>query len=160
MPSRFASGKYSIAECDRCNFRFKRSKLKSLTIKTKNVNILVCPECWEADHPQLKIGMYPINDPQAIRNPRPDNNYPESRSYTEPLYVGAGISFAVGVLNDSAPAVVVNSYFSGGVFAGGLFAGKFFNVSSSYAPPTPPAVGVGYFSGGMFSGGMFASQYF
>ena len=75
MPSKFASGKYAIAQCDRCNFRFKLKELKSLTIKTKKVNILVCPECWEPDHPQLKLGMTPVNDPQALRNPRPEMGY-------------------------------------------------------------------------------------
>lgn len=75
MPSKFASGKYAIAQCDRCNFRFKLKELKTLTIKTKNVNILVCKECWEPDQPQLQLGMYPVNDPQALRNPRPDNSY-------------------------------------------------------------------------------------
>ena len=75
MPNRFASGKYAIAQCDRCNFRFKLKQLKSLTIKTKKVNILVCPECWEQDHPQLQLGMYPVDDPQAVRNPRPDSSY-------------------------------------------------------------------------------------
>ena len=53
MPNQFASGKYAIAQCDRCNFRFKLKQLKSLVIKTKNVNILVCPEFWEPDQPQL-----------------------------------------------------------------------------------------------------------
>ncbi len=75
MPNQFASGRHSIAECDRCGQRFKLKQLKSLTIKTKKVNILVCPECWEPDQPQLQIGMYPVNDPQAIRNPRPDVSY-------------------------------------------------------------------------------------
>jgi len=160
MPNKFSSGKFAIAQCDRCGFRFKLSKLKTLVIKTKAVNIRVCPECWEADHPQLKLGIFPVNDPQAVRNPRSDTSYPESRSYIEPLYAGAGISFSVGVITSPVPVVVVNSYFSGGVFAGGLFAGGFFSTSSSYTPPTPPPVSTGYFSGGMFSGGMFASQYF
>ncbi len=75
MPNRFASGKKAIAECDRCGFRYKLKELKSLTIKTKNVNILVCPTCWEPDQPQLQLGMYPVDDPQALRNPRPDNSY-------------------------------------------------------------------------------------
>lgn len=75
--SRFSSGKYSIAECDRCGFRYKLKQLKTLVIKTKQVNILVCPECWEEDHPQLQLGMYPVNDPQAVRNPRPDTSYYE-----------------------------------------------------------------------------------
>lgn len=75
MASKFSSGKYAIAECDRCSFRYKLKQLKRLVIKTKNINILVCPTCWEADQPQLSLGLYPVNDPQAVRNPRPDVSY-------------------------------------------------------------------------------------
>lgn len=78
MANRFTSGKYAIAECDRCYFRFKLSELKKLTIKTKQVTIKVCKECWEQDHPQLQLGMYPIADPQAVREPRRDNSYTSS----------------------------------------------------------------------------------
>jgi hypothetical protein len=78
MGNKFASGKNSIAECDRCGFRFKLKQLKGLIIKTKRVNILVCPECWEPDQPQLQLGMYPVDDPQAVRNPRPDLSYYQS----------------------------------------------------------------------------------
>ena len=73
MPSKYSSAKNSISQCDRCGFRFKLTQLKRLVIKTKNVNILVCPECWEPDQPQLSLGLYPVNDPQAVRNPRPDS---------------------------------------------------------------------------------------
>jgi len=75
MPNRFASGKYAIAECDRCGQRYKLKELRKLTIKTKTVNILVCRSCWEPDQPQLSLGLYPVDDPQAIRNPRPDTSY-------------------------------------------------------------------------------------
>ena len=75
MGNRFASGKNSIATCDRCGFQYKLKELKELVIKTKRVNILVCSECWEPDQPQLQLGMYPIDDPQAVRNPRPDTSY-------------------------------------------------------------------------------------
>lgn len=75
MPNRFASGKYAISECDRCAFRYPLKQLKQLVIKTKNVNLLVCPTCWEPDQPQLQLGMYPVDDPQALRNPRPDVSY-------------------------------------------------------------------------------------
>lgn len=75
MPNRFASGKYAISQCDRCGFRYKLKQLRRLVIKTKNVNILVCSSCWEPDQPQLQLGMYPVDDPQAIRNPRPDTTY-------------------------------------------------------------------------------------
>jgi len=78
MPNRFSSAKHSIAECDRCGQRYKLKQLKELVIKTKRINILVCPECWEPDHPQLQLGMYPVEDPQAVRNPRRDNSYVQS----------------------------------------------------------------------------------
>ena len=74
MPNKYSSGKYSIAQCDRCGFRYKLKELKRLIIKTKNVNILVCQSCWEPDQPQLSLGLYPVNDPQAVRNPRTDSN--------------------------------------------------------------------------------------
>jgi hypothetical protein len=109
VASRFASGKNAIAECDRCGFRYKLKQLRSLVIKTKQVNILVCPECWEEDHPQLQLGMYPVNDPQAVRNPRPDVSYYEqgndgaggSRVYQwgwNP--VGFNVSESYGLQND------------------------------------------------------------
>ena len=75
MGNRFASGKNAISECDRCGQRFKLKVLKTEIIKTKNYNLLVCPECWDPDHPQLQLGMFPVDDPQALRNPRPDRSY-------------------------------------------------------------------------------------
>jgi hypothetical protein len=75
MPSQFSSGKYAIAECDRCGQRYKLKELKKLVVKQQIKNILVCPSCWEPDQPQLSLGMYPVNDPQAVRNPRPDVSY-------------------------------------------------------------------------------------
>jgi hypothetical protein len=75
MPNKFSSGKYAIAECDRCGQRYKLKELRKLTIKTKQVNIKVCPSCWEPDQPQLQLGMYPVDDPQAVREPRPDISY-------------------------------------------------------------------------------------
>jgi hypothetical protein len=78
MGNRFASGKNAISECDRCGFRFKLKKLRKEIIKTKNYNLLVCPQCWDPDHPQLQLGMYPVDDPQGIRDPRPDISYYQS----------------------------------------------------------------------------------
>jgi len=75
MGNRFSSGKNSIAECDRCAFRFKLKLLRSLVVKTKNINMLVCRSCYDPDHPQLQLGMYPVDDPQGVRNPRPDRSY-------------------------------------------------------------------------------------
>ena len=75
MPSKYSSGKHSISECDRCGFRYKLKELRKLTIKTKQVSIKVCQNCWEPDQPQLSLGLYPVNDPQAVREPRPDVSY-------------------------------------------------------------------------------------
>jgi hypothetical protein len=75
MPNKFSSGKFAIAECDRCGQRYKLKQLKKLVVKQQIKNILVCPECWEPDQPQLSLGLYPVDDPQAVRNPRPDTSY-------------------------------------------------------------------------------------
>lgn len=75
MPNRFASGKYAIAECDRCAGRYKLKELRIQTVKTKPYKVKVCRECWDPDHPQLQLGMYPVDDPQAVREPRPDVSY-------------------------------------------------------------------------------------
>jgi len=75
MANQFASGKYAIAECDRCSQRYKLKELRTQILKTKPFNIKVCPECWDPDQPQLLLGMYPVNDPQAVRDPRPDVSY-------------------------------------------------------------------------------------
>jgi peptidoglycan hydrolase-like protein with peptidoglycan-binding domain len=96
----FASGKFAIAECDRCGFRYKLTALKKLTIKTKNVSIKVCKECWEMDQPQLQLGMYPVNDPQAVREPRRDNSYYQSGYTGLDILVNGG----EGILANGTPS--------------------------------------------------------
>jgi len=75
MGNRFSSGKNSIAECDRCGFQFKLKELKKEVIKTKTYDLKVCPQCWDPDQPQLQLGMYPVDDPQGVQDPRPDTTY-------------------------------------------------------------------------------------
>ena len=75
MGNRFASGKNSIAMCDRCGQQFKLTALRKEIVKTKLNNVLVCPQCFDPDQPQLQLGMYPVDDPQAVRNPRNDTTY-------------------------------------------------------------------------------------
>jgi len=75
MGNRFASGKYSIAECDRCGQQYKLKRLRTEIIKTKRYELKVCEECWDPDHPQLQLGMYPVEDPQGVRSPRRDTTY-------------------------------------------------------------------------------------
>jgi len=75
MPNKYASGKYAIAECDRCAQRYKLKELRIQTLKTKPYKVKVCKTCWDPDHPQLQLGLYPVNDPQAVYDPRPDVSY-------------------------------------------------------------------------------------
>jgi hypothetical protein len=90
VANRFASGKFSISQCDRCNFRFKLKDLKTEIVKTKPYKIKVCKSCWDPDQPQLQLGMYPVDDPQGVRDPRPDN------SYFQAGYTGLQINTAAG----------------------------------------------------------------
>lgn len=92
MGNRFASGKYSIAQCDRCDARYKLHELKREVVKTKNYELLVCPSCWDPDQPQLQLGMYPVDDPQGVRNPRPDRSYYASGTTGLQIINGNGTS--------------------------------------------------------------------
>jgi hypothetical protein len=98
MPNNFASGQWAISECDRCGFQYQLKELRQIVIKTKNVNILVCPTCWEPDQPQLQLGMYPVDDPQALRNPRPDT------TYTQAGLTGLQIDTGSGPLGSGNPS--------------------------------------------------------
>ena len=85
--------------------------------------MLVCKECWEPDQPQLQLGMYPVDDPQALRNPRPDNTYVQSGVMSDGSIgegsrniqwgwnpVGGARSFDTGLTpNDLTPQGLVNS---------------------------------------------------
>ena len=97
MPSQFASGKFAIAECDRCAQRYKLKELRTQTVKTKPFKIKVCRSCWDPDQPQLQLGMYPVNDPQAVREPRPDISYLQSgNSGTQAVDTGSNEEDAFG----------------------------------------------------------------
>jgi hypothetical protein len=79
MGTAFAAGKKALGICDRCGLEYKLSKLRSETVKGRNLKNLVCPSCFDPDHPQLMVGMYPISDPQALQNARPDSGFTVSR---------------------------------------------------------------------------------
>jgi hypothetical protein len=78
MGNRFANGVRAIAMCDRCGQQFKLKQLKTEIIKQRKYELLVCHECWDPDHPQLMLGTFPVDDPQALRNPRRDTTYVQS----------------------------------------------------------------------------------
>lgn len=86
MGQRFASNKRAIALCDVCGFQYKLKELRNLIVKGRDTNVKACQECWDPDHPQLHLGEYPVDDPQALRDPRPDNaEYAQSRAQIIPV---------------------------------------------------------------------------
>lgn len=87
MANAFASNKRALGICDVCGFQYKLKTLKNLIVKGKDANIKACKECWNPGHPQLKLGEFPVNDPQALRDPRPDfATYAQSRAQIVPIY--------------------------------------------------------------------------
>ena len=79
MSSQFANGEKAAAICDRCGFRYPLGRLNIEKVAGRTNNLLVCPSCWDADHPQNWQGRFPVFDPQALRNPRPDPALEASR---------------------------------------------------------------------------------
>ena len=77
MSSKYTTNKNTIADCDVCGFQFKLRKLKDLYVRKNNTHIKACPECWNLDQPQNLQGMYPVEDPQAVKDPRPDKSFNE-----------------------------------------------------------------------------------
>ena len=61
MSARFASNKRAIADCDICGFQYKLRTLRDLIVKGNNTNLKACNECWNPDHPQLKLGEFPVD---------------------------------------------------------------------------------------------------
>ena len=59
-----AASPQALGVCDVCGFTCNQ-ELKNVYKKGRDTNIKACPECWDGDHPQLKLGEFPVNDPQA-----------------------------------------------------------------------------------------------
>jgi hypothetical protein len=163
MANRFANGRKSFGFCDLCSFRYDLKQLKNLVVKTKQTQIKACPQCWTPDQPQLQLGMYPISDPQAIRDPRPDTNT-WYQSGTNGLQTSptSGLLPANPFTADGTTTVLVNApnhgaltgtyvTFSGAtVFSGVVIVGQYqltvVNANSyaiTYATPVPAGNGGG-----------------
>lgn len=75
----YASGRWANGTCDMCGGVYKLKELQKEIYDQKPTGFLVCYECFDVDQPQLQLGRWPINDPQALRNPRTDLNLPQER---------------------------------------------------------------------------------
>ena len=76
----YAKGKYAFGFCDRTGFRYP---LKDLVPEYNNgvkTGFLVGRDVVDPDQPQNFLGRLKINDPQSLRNPRPDTSLLASRA--------------------------------------------------------------------------------
>jgi hypothetical protein len=81
MGANYALGRKAFGYCDRCGQRSLLSKLKAEVVKGKVTGVHVCGVCFDPDQPQLHLGETPVYDPQALRDPRPNDNLTESRDF-------------------------------------------------------------------------------
>jgi len=75
----YASGKYAFGFCDRCSFRFPLGDLQMEISNNTYTGLKVCLECYDDDHPQNWLGKVIVDDPQSLRDPRPDTGEADSR---------------------------------------------------------------------------------
>lgn len=83
MSNEFSSGKNSVGFCDRCGFRFLLSELSFQVVAQKETALSVCSVCMDIDQEQLLVGKFPVSDPQAVRNARPDPSMESSRELAD-----------------------------------------------------------------------------
>ena len=109
--NRFAGGKHAISQCDVCGQRYKLDELRALVVKNITTNIMACPECWNEDHPQLMLGTFPVDDPQAIRNPRPDlRNDVTVNPVMTGQYTNQGVPIFTTVISPPAGQMTLKGY--------------------------------------------------
>ena len=97
--SAYAKATHALGICDKCGVRCKHSELKEERENGSLRGFLVCPSCWDPDHPQNFINRVDITDPQTIRNARPDTGLDSSRSLAgwSPL-TGEEINIYIGTI--------------------------------------------------------------
>jgi len=75
----YARGKYAFGYCDRTGFRYPLADLIPEFSNGVKTGFLVGRDVVDPDQPQNFLGRVKINDPQSLRNPRPDTSLEESR---------------------------------------------------------------------------------
>jgi hypothetical protein len=138
--ARFATGKKSVAICDRCGW-----KIPYLSLRTEWNGLRVCDECFELKHPQLMPRS--AFDAQEIYQPRPGENAREDVS----VRMQYGVTGTFFMLEGSEQEQPVNWPETGGV------AGTF-SVGSETGTATITETGVAITSAvGTVTGGVHVS---
>lgn len=95
MPS-YARGSKAFGFCDKTGFRYP---LKDLVWEYNNgtkTGFRVGKDVVDPDQPQNFLGRLKINDPQSLRDPRPDTSQAESRALWGWNPVGNELQYMVG----------------------------------------------------------------
>lgn len=79
MAVKYAQGRHAFGFCDTCAQRYDLKDLKPQIVAGRLTNTKNCPYCLDKDQPQYFVGRIPVNDPQALSNPRPDTSLDASR---------------------------------------------------------------------------------
>lgn len=90
--SAFAAGKKAFGFCDRTGFRYPLKDLVRQIEDGRWNGLLVGRDVVDQDQPQLKLGDVDANDPQALRDPRPDKELVQSRGLAAWNPVGGGVT--------------------------------------------------------------------
>jgi|TARA_E500000318_G_C3562450_1_gene214081 hypothetical protein len=88
----YARGKYAFGFCDVTGFRYKLRDLVPLIRDGRDTGFRVGYDVLDKDNPQYELGRMNMSDPQALRNPRPDNAISASRRLGSFDPVGGGIT--------------------------------------------------------------------
>ena len=88
----YASGKYAFGYCDRTGFRYPKKDLVPQIVNQRPTGLLVGRDVVDPDQPQLQLGRVRVDDPQALRNPRPDQSLEQSRKFFAFDPVGGGVT--------------------------------------------------------------------
>ena len=90
--SKFAKGDYAYGICDMTGFRYKLKDLGPEIVNQRPTGFLVGKDVVDPDQPQLQLGKVKVDDPRALRNPRPDRAKEESRELFAWNPVGGGVT--------------------------------------------------------------------
>ena len=86
----YARATKALGECDRCGFTYKLNDLRyEVEDQTRN-GLRVCSDCFDPDHPQLRVGEVNASDPQSLFNARVDKGEQESTTYFSWNPIGGG----------------------------------------------------------------------
>ena len=88
----YADGKYAFGFCDLTGFRYPKKDLVPQSDNQRPTGLLVGRDVVDPDQPQLQLGRVRTDDPQPLRNPRPDRAQAESRQLFAFNPVGGGLS--------------------------------------------------------------------